>query len=109
MAKSPAAQAKQIQLDVSNLLRKFDLTLQNTAVRDNLLDLKQDLGAAWIYARDYEYSETKAEQTDNGRRATRWLVKANAKILKASENNIFGPVDVAHLSAQIEQLKSELN
>ncbi len=107
--KSPAAQAKQIEQEVSSVLRKFDLTHQSASVRMNLLELKQDLEHARTYANTYELSETPEEQAGNTKRAKQWLTKANARILKASEYNIFGPVDVASLSAQIHQLIAELN
>ena len=106
--KSPAVQAKHIEQEVNIILRKFDLTHQTASMRMNLLDLKQDLERARTYASVYELSETPEDQTANTKRAKHWLSKANARILKASEYNIFGPVDVASLSAQIDQLIAEL-
>jgi len=93
---------------VNSILRKIDLSRQSTALRENLIDLKQDLANARVYASSYELSETREEQASNAKHAKQWLAKANKKILKASEQNIFGPVDVAHLSAQTDQLKSVL-
>ncbi len=108
MAKSPSQQAKQIEQEVNSVLRKFDLSRLGAKDRETLLDLKQDLVNCRVYASSYELSETRQEQTDHARHARSWLNKANKKILATSEYNIFGPVDVAHLSAQIDQLKSEL-
>ena len=105
--KAPSVQAKQIEQDVNNILRKFDLTRRNAAERENLISLKQDLANVRLYTNAFELSETPEEQAGNAKNARRWLAKADARILKASESNIFGPVDVAHLSAQIDTLRSE--
>ena len=106
--KPPSAQAKEIEQAVNINLRQFDLTRLNSSERENLLGLKQDLANARLYANSYELSETPEEQGSNAKHSRQWLAKANKKILKASETNIFGPVDVAHLSAQIDQLKADL-
>jgi hypothetical protein len=108
MDKSPSHQAKQIEQEVNIALRKFDLSRLGTKERDDLLDLKRDLANARLYVNSYELSETRQEQESNAKFSRQWLAKANKKILAASEYNIFGPADVAHLSAQIDQLKSEL-
>jgi hypothetical protein len=105
---SPAAQAKNLETLVNYVLRKFDLTRLGTDERENLLALKQDLTHGRIYTSDYELSETREEQITNARRARQWLFKARAKILKASESNIFSAADVAQLSAQIDQISGDL-
>jgi hypothetical protein len=71
-------------------------------------ELRQDLVDAKKYAQDYELSETREEQVVNAKKANRWLDKAHQAILKASEFNVFGPIDIAHISAQIEQVKADL-
>jgi hypothetical protein len=48
------------------------------------------------------------EQIDNSRKAKKWLDKAHQQILRASEFNVFGPIDVAHLTALIDQVKADL-
>ena len=70
--------------------------------------LMQALGDARIYASDYELSEVREEQLDNAKKAKKYLEQARASILKASETNIFGAVDVAQLSAQIDQIIGDL-
>lgn len=71
-------------------------------------ELRQDLVDAKKYAQDYELSETREEQVANARKANSWLDKAHRAILKASEFNVFGPIDIAHISAQIDQVKADL-
>jgi hypothetical protein len=105
---SPAAQAKNLETRVNSILRKFDFSRLNTDQRESLLALRQDLVNARIYTTDYELSETREEQLQNAKRAKQWLASARKKILKASEYNIFGAVDVAHLSARIDQISEDL-
>lgn len=107
-SRSPAAQAKNLEALVNNALRKFDLSRLGIDERENLLALRQDLAHSRIYTSDYELSETREEQAANAKRAKQWLGRARRKILKASENNIFGAADVAQLSAQIDQITGDL-
>ena len=105
---SPAAQAKSLETQVNIILRKFDLTRLSIDERENLITLRQDLTQSRTYASDYELSETRDEQLTNAKRARQWLAQARKRILKASENNIFEPADVAQLSAQIDQIRGDL-
>ncbi|HVX58818.1 MAG TPA: hypothetical protein VG964_03765 [Candidatus Saccharimonadales bacterium] len=99
---------KRLDADVRQILRKIDYGELNSKQRDSLIDLQQDLVDARIYASAYEASETREEQLDNAKRAKAWLNKAKKRILSASEYNIFGAIDVAHLSANIEQIIDKL-
>jgi hypothetical protein len=48
------------------------------------------------------------EQLNNAKKARKYLDQARTQILRASEFDVFGAVDVAHLTAQIEQLKANM-
>ena len=76
--------------------------------RSALVKLSQSLDGARIYSQDYEVSEMRDEQLDNAKKAKRYLEQARQAILRASEFNIFGAIDVAHLTAQIDQAKADL-
>lgn len=76
--------------------------------RKAINELKQNLIDAKIYTQDYELSEMRQEQLDNAKRAKKYLSLARRQILRASEFNVFGAVDVAHLTAQIDQAKADL-
>ena len=78
-------------------------------IRTLLAKLMQDLDSARIHAGAYLLSETRQEQAANAKHAKLFLARAKKAVLTASESNIFGPVDVAHLTAQIEHLSAELN
>jgi hypothetical protein len=105
---SPSRRVKQLDSQISNILRKVNLRKLSSKERDVLSTLQQNLVDSRIYIRDYELSETREEQLDNSKEAKNWLEQARKNILAASEFNIFGAIDVAHLSAQIDQIISEL-
>lgn len=105
---SPARWVKEIDGQVSRLLRRVDWRKLSDKGQKAADELKQNLTDARIYAQDYELSEMREEQIDNAKKAKKYLDKSRQDILRVSEFNVFGPVDVAHLTAQIDQLKAEL-
>jgi activator of HSP90 ATPase len=105
---SPAGLVKQIDLQVNMILRKTDWDEVGEKARKAVAELRQNLADAKIYAQDYELSEMRDEQLDNANKAKKWLEQARQQILRASEFDVFGPIDVAHLTAQIEQVKADL-
>ena len=105
---SPSRVVKGLDGQINTILRGFDLRKLSAKERGVLEKLQQNLNDARIYATDYELSETREEQLDNSKQARKWLEHAQKNILLASEFNIFNAIDVAHLSAQIDQLISEL-
>jgi transposase len=100
--------AKRLEAEIRMILRPVDAYKLNPAQRETLADLRQNLADARIYTNDYELSETREEQTLNAKRAKHWLKEAQEDILTASQHDIFSAIDVAHLSAQIEQIIGEL-
>jgi glyoxylate carboligase len=108
MNNSPANLVKQVDSQVGRILRQTDINEIGEKARKAVAELGQDLADAKIYAQDYELSEMREEQLDNAKKAKKWLNKAQAAILRASEFNVFNAIDVAHLSAQIDQAKADL-
>lgn len=90
------------------ILRKINESKLERKYRVTLIDLRQNLVDIRIYTNAYEFSEERPEQMENAKIAKDWLTKARQNILKASEANIFSAIDVAHLSAQIDQLIGDL-
>lgn len=90
------------------VLRRVDQLKLEAKPRNVLANLRQALGDAQIYTRDYELAEMRDEQLANAKKAKKYLTQARQNILKSSEFNIFGAVDVAQLSAQIDQLIGDL-
>lgn len=79
----------------------YDLPAQEAKI---ISMLKREMVDARLDARDYELSETRDEQLKNAKVAKKRLDHIRKNILAASEYNVFSPVDVAQLSAQIEQI-----
>lgn len=108
MMQSPTTQVKRLEDDVHRVLRGFDLRALSSKQRDVLADLTQVLIDARVYCHSYELSETREEQIKNAKLAHKWLRRARKNILSASEFDVFGAVDVAQLTAEIEQLIDNL-
>jgi glyoxylate carboligase len=105
---TPANWVKQIDAQVSSVLRKTNWDDVNEKGRKAVADLRQNLADARIYAADYEVSEMRDEQLDNAKKAKSYLEKARLQILRASEFDVFSAIEVAQLTAQIDQLKADL-
>jgi hypothetical protein len=99
---------KQLEAQVNRVLRNIDIRKISTKERKILSELQQNLKDSRIYTNDYELSETREEQLDNIKKSKKWLEQSRKNILAASEYNIFNAIDVAHLTAQIEQIISLL-
>ena len=105
---SPGALVKQVDNQVSRILRQVDWTLVNQKDRVAVEELRQSLADAKVYSQVYELSEMRNEQLDNAKKAKKYLGLARRQILRASEFNVFGAIDVAYLTAQIDQAKADL-
>lgn len=70
--------------------------------------MRHEVFNARLDIRDYELSETRAEQLTNARQARQRLKQVVSGMLAASEYNVFSPADVALFSAQLEQISSKL-
>jgi hypothetical protein len=105
---TPSVRFKRFEADVRQILRKVDAAKLERKYREVLAQLRQNLVDIRIYINAYEFSEERPEQLDNARSARKWLAEARKNILKASEQDIFSAIDVAHLSAQLDQLEGEL-
>lgn len=97
-------QAKTIEAHITAVISAYDIDTMPVKERDLLTSCKQVAIDARLDARDYEYAETRAEQQKVGAEARDRLKSLSKLLLQASQYNVFGPVDIAQLSAQIEQL-----
>lgn len=100
--------AKRLEAEINMILRQVDQYKLDEKPRGAVVKLRQALVDAKIYIRDYELSEMRDAQINNAKKAKKWLEQARRQLLRASEFNIFGAIDVAHLSAQIDQIKADL-
>src|SRR5579862_1541891 len=102
-SQSLTALTKRLEADISMMLRRIDQSKLDEKPRSAVAKLRQSLIDAKIYIRDYELSEMRDEQLKNAKTGRKWLEQGRQAILKASEYNVFGAIDVAHLTAQIDQ------
>ena len=104
----PSVGVKRLDADVRQILRKHDTNRLPAKQRSQIADLQQNFIDARMYTQAYELSETREEQLGNAKEAKKWLTKAKRCILSLSEQDVFGAVDVAQLSAQLEQVTDQL-
>lgn len=69
--------------------------------------LRNVLIDARLEVQDYELAETRDSQLRNAKKAKKYLQVIKSTITD-SELNVFGAVDVAHLTAQVEQITVRL-
>ncbi|MDB5160696.1 MAG: hypothetical protein JWO96_76 [Candidatus Saccharibacteria bacterium] len=105
---APSVAIKRIEAQVRRVLSRVDIYKLGKRERAVIEQLRQNLNDARIYAQDYELSETREDQLKNAKIAKKWLVSAQANILAASQSDMFSPIEVAHLGAQIEQVMANL-
>jgi hypothetical protein len=101
---SPFLLTKQLETQLNSTLSQIDVYDLPAKEAKLINTLKRDIVDARLDTRDYELSETREEQLKNAKVAKKRLEHIRKNILAASEYNVFGPVDVAQLSAQIEQI-----
>lgn len=105
---SPYLLTQSLERSVMGVLTRIDLyNLEAPAARVTH-SLKKRLIEARLDIRGYELSETREEQLKGASGGRRKLEEIRKDILAASEYNIFNPVDVAQISAQLELISERL-
>jgi Na+-translocating ferredoxin:NAD+ oxidoreductase RnfC subunit len=104
MADSPFVLTKSLETRLNGSLSGMDIYALDKPIQKILDSLRRELVDARLDVRDYELSETRQEQLAKALEAKRRLDHIRKLILAASEHDLFGAVDVAQLSAQIEQI-----
>ncbi len=105
---SPYLLIKQLELQISAPLSALDLYSLPTDERKVVKLLTASLADARLDMRDYELSEPRDEQLRYAKESKKRLEHVRKFILLASEYDIFGAVDVAHMTAQIETTSDRL-
>lgn len=101
---TPLGLAKELEARIQVLASSFDIDSLPGEQQKLLALIRRQATDARLDVREYEYAETRMEQQELGTAARKRLEELRKNILKASEYNLFGSIDVAQLSAQIEQL-----
>ncbi len=84
------------------LLGVEDITKED---RETIKRMKQDIAEAKQQLRGYVYAQTRIEQLDAARKLHKNLRQTEQALV--SLVTIFGPADVAHLSAILEDIRSQ--
>lgn len=101
-------QAKELARQLNSILSALDIDSFSREEREIVLSIKRLLDHVRLGARDYDFADTKYEQEQSAVETKQYLEQLQALVLKGSEYNLFGAVDVAHVSARIQQIISKL-
>ena len=99
---------KQLEGQLKLLLSAQDMEALPQQAREAAIAIKRLMADARLDVRDYEFAETRAEQIVHAQAGTKRLEEVRQRILRASEYNVFGAIDVAHQTATIEQIINQL-
>jgi hypothetical protein len=105
---SPTAQSKALDAFVASLVMRFDIDALDAPERELLKKLKRLGTDIKLDVRDYNAADSQAEQQRLEHEARARLAELEQAIAKAGELNLFSAVEVAHLSANAQQLTASL-
>jgi hypothetical protein len=104
---SPFVLVKRLEADVLRVVSQLDITYLSTDEQHTIARLKNNLIDARLEIQDYELAETREDQLRNATNSKKYLQKVRTMIT-SNIRNVFGAVDVAHLTAQLEQISDKL-
>ncbi|HEX8762582.1 MAG TPA: hypothetical protein VF733_02370 [Candidatus Saccharimonadales bacterium] len=102
-------QAREIETRINGILSSFDVDSLPSRERELVALIKRQVTDARLDVRDYQYAETRDEQMSLAQEAKKRYEQIRRYMLKASEYNLFGAIDIAQLTAHIDQLISQLD
>lgn len=102
-------EAKELEAQVTRLLAAHDIANLPHVQKELVNTIKHQLVDVRLDARDFEYAQSRAEQLEYARESRPRLEELHKNILKASEHGLFSAIDIAHVSARLQQLLSHLN
>lgn len=105
---SPSQSLKKLEKYIYNLKAARQLNTLNTAPREAMIALRNDVSNARIQVDGYQKSEDTREQIELLGRALELLEQVREGILTASQYDLVDTVDVAQLSAMNEQIMERL-
>jgi hypothetical protein len=106
---SPFLLMQALERQLKGVLSAIDVYELPAAEQAVVTGLQHELVDARLDIRDYELSETRQAQVACARSARERLTIIQKTILAASEYNVFGAVDVAQLTAQLEHIRERIS
>lgn len=104
-------QLRQVEFMLKGFWRNIDLQDLETSSRKSLEVVRQQLQLAQAVAKDYEFVESEEDTRAQVRllpKVIKALEQLRAGILKSSEYDLVGAVDVAQLTSQLDELTDRL-
>ncbi len=111
MERSMYQQLRQVEFMLKGFRRNIDLQDLETSSRKSLEVVRQQLQLAQAVAKDYEFVESEEDTRAQVRllpKVIKALEQLRAGILKSSEYDLVGAVDVAQLTSQLDELTDRL-
>jgi hypothetical protein len=105
---SPFERAKALDTHLRTLVSSFDIDALRAEERDALRALKSTVTDVRLDMRDYGMAETKHEQDERARALRKRLEQLEQIIVKAGGLNLVSAIDVAQLSAEVQQIMADL-
>lgn len=101
---SPFLAMQRTEAQIKAMLRNVDIDLLDTTEKRAVASLRRLAMETRLDIRDYELSETREEQLKCAHGAKKRLLKLRTAIVAAGPS--ISPVDVAQLTARLEQIES---
>ncbi len=105
---SPFERAKALDAQLRTIVSSFDIDALQPRERDILRSLRSLITDVRLDMRDYGIAETKRQQDAAAKAIRTRLEQLEKIIITAGEYNLVGAVDVAHLSAEAQQLMADV-
>ena len=103
---NPYQAAKDIEATIIRLTA--DTLEMDQRLAADIRTVRREMTDARLDIRDYELAETRAEQMQLARACRKRLAAVRTHISALGTQRVLGGVDVAHLSARLEQLDAAL-
>lgn len=110
--RSPYEQLRQVGFSVNRFGAAVDWDMQSTAARRSFEGLRRNVQHAQDTLKDYEMFELEEDTAKQARllpKAIKCLQAVRDSLLKVSEYDLIGAVDVAQISVEIDELIDKLH
>ncbi len=108
MEESLSKAAKRLQKYVYALPHAKQLNMLSSERRKAMIELRNNIDTAQSSIVRYESSDDTKEKAKALEASIEYIVSTNEAIIQASQHDLLGPADVAHLSALSEHIKERL-
>lgn len=105
---APLKQLGQIARHIRSILNAAAVDMSDASIRKAIQAINKNLEIAQKFLHDYEREEDAYKQATILPQGIERLENLRKNILDASQYDVFGAVDVAHLTAKIDQLIERL-